>query len=444
MIRFPLFSSAAQMDPNRPSLLRSVLLAGLIALIALGSGRSPAAAQDVLIPMDDQQSDHLKAYGAVYMSLKKGQKVDWLLNYRGGSFLTQATEATIQELRTRGVSFQRVGAAKASQIIAKVKSDGSNMAVVPLEKAPKIAVYAPKSAVPWDDAVRLALNYADVPHDVIYDDAVLNGKLSEYDWLHLHHEDFTGQFGKFIRYRNEPWYIQKQQRARELAQKHGFQKVSQLKLAVTKRIREYVTQGGFMFSMCSGTETFDIALAARQTDIVPEEYDGDPVDPNALKQLDYGPTLAFKNFRPNLNAREYKHSDIDVGPPPSEIRDPSLDYFTLFDFSAKWDPVPTMLTQNHVATVKGFVGQTTAFNEDVLKEDVEVLAKPPEREQVRYIHGTLGQGTFTFYAGHDPEDYQHYVGDPPTDLSLHPNSPGYRLILNNILFPAAKKKKQKT
>jgi len=424
--------------------VRPLFYTGLLLLLTWGVGAPVGQAQDVLIPMDNQQSDHLKAYGAVYGTLNAGQKVDWLLNYRGGSFLTNATTAVKQELRTRGVSFQEVGGAQASQIIAKVEADGSNMAVVPLEKAPKIAVYAPSGAVPWDDAVRLALNYADVPHDVIYDDAVLNGKLDQYDWLHLHHEDFTGQFGKFIRYRNEPWYIQKQKTARELARKHGYRKVSQLKLAVTQRIRDYVRRGGFMFSMCSGTETFDIALAARKTDIVPEAYDGDPVNPNALDKLDYGPTLAFTNFRPNLNAQEYSHSNIDVGPPPTQIRDPSLDYFTLFDFSAKWDPVPTMLTQNHVATVKGFVGQTTAFKKDLVKEDVVVLAKPPERDQVRYLHGTLGQGTFTFYSGHDPEDYQHFVGDPPTDLSLHPNSPGYRLILNNILFPAAKKKKQKT
>ena len=420
------------------------MMAGLVFLLAWTGSPGPAAAQEVLISMGEKQTNHLKAYGAIYGALQEGQKVDWLLNYQGGSFLTRASEAVVQDLRARGVSFKRVGGGQASAIIAKVEADGSNMSVVPLEKAPKIAVYAPDSAVPWDDAVRLALEYADVPHDVIYDDAVLNGKLNEYDWLHLHHEDFTGQFGKFIRYRNQPWYIQKQKKARKLARKHGFRKVSQLKLGVAQRIREYVTRGGFLFSMCSGTETFDIALAAHQTDIVPEEYDGDPVDPNALQQLDYGPTLAFTNFRPNLNAQEYEHSNIDVGPPPAEIRDPSLDYFTLFDFSAKWDPVPTMLTQNHVATVKGFVGQTTAFSTDVLKENVEVLAKPPNRDQVRYIHGSLGQGTFTFYAGHDPEDYEHYVGDPPTDLSLHPNSPGYRLILNNILFPAAKKKKQKT
>ena len=421
------------------SLLRVVLLVGLI-----GGAALPSAAQEVLVPMDDQQTDHLKAYGAIYSTLNQGQKVDWLLNYRGGSFLTQATDAVRQELRRRGVSFEQVGGAAASKIIAKVEADGSNMSVVPLEKAPKIAVYAPNSAVPWDDAVRLALNYADVPHDIIYDAAVLKGELKQYDWLHLHHEDFTGQFGKFIRYRNEPWYIKKQKRARNLARKHGYRKVSQLKLAVSRRIRDYVSSGGFMFSMCSGTETFDIALAAHQTDIVPAAYDGDPVDPDARQQLDYGSTLAFTGFRPNLKAQEYTHSNVDVGPPPPKMRDPSLDYFTLFDFSAKWDPVPSMLTQNHVATVKGFVGQTTAFRQDLVKESVTVLAKPPDRDQVRYLHGTLGQGTFTFYAGHDPEDYQHFVGDPPTDLSLHPNSPGYRLILNNILFPAAKKKKQKT
>jgi hypothetical protein len=288
------------------------------------------------------------------------------------------------------------------------------------------------------------LEYAEVPHDVVYDEEVLNGELSSYDWLHLHHEDFTGQFGKFIRYRNEPWYIQKQKRAEEAARQFGFRKVSQLKLAVAKRIKRYVSNGGFLFSMCSGTETFDIALAAHKTDIVPKAYDGDPVDPNALQQLDFSNTLAFRNFTPNLNAREYSHSNIDVGPPPSKIRDPALDYFTLFEFSAKWDPVPTMLTQNHVATVKGFLGQTTAYSESVLKEDVVVLGEAPDRPQVRYVHGKLGQGTFTFYAGHDPEDYQHFVGDPPTELKLHPNSPGYRLILNNILFPAAKKKKQKT
>ena len=424
--------------------LRNGLRTALALLFFVAVALPSASAQDLLIPMDKKQNDHLKAYGAVYAALQEGQTVDWLLNYRGGSFLTDATEALRRELQVRGVSFTRVGGGQAATIISKVESDGSNMSVVPLEKAPKIAVYAPDGAVPWDDAVRLALKYAEVPHDVIYDEEVLNGKLSSYDWLHLHHEDFTGQFGKFIRYRNEPWYIQKQKKAEEAARQFGFRKVSQLKLAVAERIKQYVSNGGFLFSMCSGTETLDIALAAHETDVVPKAYDGDPVDPNALKQLDFSNTLAFRNFTPNLNATEYKHSTIDVGPPPAKLRDPSLDYFTLFEFSAKWDPVPTMLTQNHVATVKGFIGQTTAYSEDMLKEDVVVLAEAPDRPQVRYIHGTLGQGTFTFYAGHDPEDYQHFVGDPPTDLSLHPNSSGYRLILNNILFPAAKKKKQKT
>ena len=424
--------------------LRDLLLTALALLVLVGLAAPSAPAQDLLIPMDEQQENHLKAYGAVYATLQEGQTVDWLLNYRGGSFLTSASDAVRRELRVRGVSFAAIGGGEASKIISEVESDGSNKSVVPLEKAPEIAVYAPEGAVPWDDAVRLALEYAEVPHDVIYDEEVLDGDLSSYDWLHLHHEDFTGQFGKFIRYRNEPWYIQKQKKAEAAAKKFGFQKVSQLKLAVAERIKNYVSQGGFLFSMCSGTETLDIALAAHKTDVVPEAYDGDPVDPNALDKLDFSNTLAFRNFTPNLNAHEYSHSNIDVGPPPPNMRDPSLDYFTLFEFSAKWDPVPTMLTQDHVATVKGFVGQSTAYNEEVLKEDVVVMAEAPDRPQVRYVHGTLGQGTFTFYSGHDPEDYQHFVGDPPTDLSLHPKSPGYRLILNNILFPAAKKKKQKT
>ena len=420
-------------------------LAWLCALVlALAVGIYPAPAQDLLIPMNPQQSNHLKAYGAVFSALEQGQTIDWLLNYQGGSFLAPATQAMKQELRVRNVSFQAISGSEASRIISKVEADGSNMSVVRLEKAPKIAVYAPDRAQPWDDAVRLALEYAEVPHDLIYDEAVLDGKLSEYDWVHMHHEDFTGQFGKFLRYRNTSWYMQQQQAAEQAARERGFRKVSEMKLAVAQKIRQYVSNGGFLFSMCSGTDTFDLALAAHQTDIVPKEYDGDPVDPNAVEQLDYSQTLAFTGFRPNFNPHEYEHSNIDVGPPPSQLQDPSVDYFTLFEFSAKWDPVPTMLTQNHVATVKGFVGQTTAFDKKFIKEDVVILAEPPNRDQARYIHGTLGRGTFTFYAGHDPEDYQHYVGDPPTDLSLHPHSPGYRLILNNILFPAAKKKKQKT
>lgn len=401
-------------------------------------------AQDILVPMDASQSNHLKAYGVAFWALEQGQSVDWLLNYRGGSFLAPQSEALEQELRLRGVTHERLGGAQSARIIAEVESDGSNTSVVRLEKAPKIAVYAPDQTLPWDDAVLLALEYAEVSYEMIYDDEVLSGELGEYDWLHLHHEDFTGQYGKFLQYRNMPWYIEQQRQAEEAARRHGFRKVSKLKLAVTEHIKEYVAGGGFLFAMCSGTDTYDIALAAYATDIVPAEYDGDPIDPNAQSELDYGRTLAFESFTPIFNPAEYEHSDIDSGPPPPQLRNPTLDYFTLFEFSAKWDPVPTMLTQNHVATIKGFIGQTTNFNKNVIKPGVTQLAEVPGRNEVKYLHGNLGQGTFTFYGGHDPEDYQHFVGDPPTDLDLHKNSPGYRLILNNILFPAAKKKKQKT
>ncbi len=406
---------------------------------------APAAlAQDVLIPMDERQSDHLKAYGAVYWALDRGMNVDWLLNYRGGSFLAASTPNFQQELRIRGVYFEPTSSAQAAQIVAEVESEGSNTSLVRLEKAPKIAVYAPKQTLPWDDAVTLALTYAEVPYDLVYDPEVLDGKLDEYDWLHLHHEDFTGQYGKFFSsYRNTTWYREQQREAEEEAQARGFAKVSHLKLAVTEAIREYVASGGFLFAMCSGTDTFDIALAAAGVDIVPAELDGDAVDADALSRLDFSRTLAFQNFTPSFNAMEYEHADIDVTPPP-QLRNPAVDYFTLFEFSAKWDPVPTMLTQNHVATLRGFMGQTTNFKKDLVKPGVVVLAEAPGRDEVRYLYGPLGQGFFAFYGGHDPEDYQHFVGDPPTDLALHKHSPGYRLILNNVLFPAAKKQKQKT
>ena len=282
------------------------------------------------------------------------------------------------------------------------------------------------------------------PHEVIYDDDILGGRLEAFDWLHLHHEDFTGQHGKFYQYRNMPWYLEQLRTAEEAARRHGFRKASQLKYAVALTIKEYVAGGGFLFAMCSGTDTFDIALAAQATDIVPAEYDGDPIDPGAVDKLKYENTLAFTDFIPSFNAAEYEHSNIDTGPPPQPLRDPALDFFKLFEFSAKWDPVPTMLTQNHVSTVRGFIGQTTGFQKDLLKPAVVLLAESSSRDEAKYIHGSFGEGTFTFYAGHDPEDYQHFVGDPPTDLTLHKNSPGYRLILNNILFPAARKKKQKT
>ncbi len=418
-------------------------LVALLALTMLLSVRS-ATAQDILIPMDESQSDHLKAYGLTFWALERQVDVDWLLNYRGGSFL-MVREADIEaELRVRGVHYEVISGSRTASIISEVESDAANTSVVRLEKPPKIAVYAPDQTLPWDDAVLLALTYAEVPYDMIYDDDVLGGALDEYDWLHLHHEDFTGQFGKFFNYRTTAWYIEQQREAEMTARRHGYRKVSDLKRAVVQRIREYVGGGGFLFAMCSGTDTFDLALASHQTDIVPAEYDGDPVDPDALTRLDYGHTFAFQDFRPVFNAREYEHSDIDSGPPPQPLRNPAVDYFTLFEFSAKYDQVPTMLTQNHVATVKGFIGQTTNFRKHLVKPNVVILAEAPGRNEVRYLHGTFGEGTFTFYGGHDPEDYQHFVGDEPTDLSLHKHSPGYRLILNNILFPAAKKKKQKT
>lgn len=402
------------------------------------------AGQDLLVPMDSRQTDHLKAYGFTFWVLETGQDVDWLLNYRGGSFLTRANSALERELQVRNVYYQRLSGSEVNQILAEIADESSNMDVVRLEKAPRIAVYAPEQTLPWDDAVLLALTYAEVPYEMIYDNDVLSGKLSDYDWLHLHHEDFTGQLGKFYAiYRNQPWYREQHRRARELAKINGYKKISALKRDVALLIKAYVFEGGFLFSMCSGADTFDIALAAAGVDIVPTELDGDPVDPDALDRLDYSRSMAFENFRPNFNAVDYEHSDIDVTPPPA-LQNPLVDYFTLFDFSAKWDPVPTMLTQNHVATVKGFMGQTTGFKKSLVKDHIVILGESPGRGVVRYLHGAHGSGTVTLYAGHDPEDYKHLVGDPPTDLSLHKNSPGYRLILNNILFPAARKKKQKT
>ena len=424
--------------------MKKALTGTLLAVVLLSLFGQQSNGQDILIPMDSRQTDHLKAYGVAFWSFERGIMVDWLLNYRGGSFLIQADSELEQELRIRGIFYEQLNGAATAQIISEVESEANNTSTVRLEKAPRIAVYAPKQTLPWDDAVLLALTYAEVPYEMVYDDDVLEGKLNEYDWLHLHHEDFTGQYGKFMQYRSMPWYIQQQRDAEDAARRHGFRKVSELKLTVSRTIREYVMGGGFLFAMCSGTDTFDISLSAQNTDIVPAEYDGDPIDPDALSKLDYGQTFAFQHFRPNFNAQQYEHSDIDTGPPPPQLRNPALDYFTLFEFSAKWDPVPTMLTQNHVATVKGFVGQTTSFRKEFIKPNVVVLAEAPGRDEVRYLHGSSGEGTFTFYAGHDPEDYQHYVGDPPTDLALHKNSPGYRLILNNVLFPAAKKKKQKT
>jgi hypothetical protein len=416
----------------------------LAALVVLLLTVSPAGGQDLLIPMDEAQTDHLKAYGAVYWALERGMDVDWLLNYRGGSFLVAASQAMEDELHVRGIRFEPRSGSQAAEIISLVESPSQNMSAVRLERAPSIAVYAPDQTLPWDDAVMLALEYAEVAYDRIYDEDVLSGRLSEYDWLHLHHEDFTGQYGKFYSaYRNASWYQEQVRRAEADAARLGFGKVSELKLAVVEQIRQYVLSGGFLFAMCSGTETLDVALAAHRTDIVPAELDGDGVAPDAVEQLDFTRTFAFHNFTPSFNPMAYEHSNIDVTPPP-QLRNPATDYFTLFEFSAKWDPVPTMLTQNHVATVKGFMGQTTGFRKDLIKPGIVVLAEAPGRDVVRYLYGPAGQGFFAFYSGHDPEDYQHFVGDPPTDLSLHRTSPGYRLILNNVLFPAAKQQPRKT
>jgi len=398
----------------------------------------------IMIPMaEDQQKDHLKAYGIAYWVLEKGVKVDWLLNYRGGSFAFKYAEKLEKECMVRGVSYNVIPSAKFNKVLEKIANPEANMDAVKLEKPPEIAVYAPGSHRPWDDAVTLALTYAEIPYETLYDDEVLNNKLPEYDWLHMHHEDFTGQYGKFYgAYRNRPWYKKQVRQQRQRAEKHGFNKVSELKLAVARNIKDYVAGGGYLFSMCSGTDSYDIALAAENVDICKKMFDGNPADPNAQQKLDYSKTFAFTDFKLRMNPYEYEYSNIDANLNRNVPK--KLDYFSLFEFSAKWDPIPTMLTQNHTQTVKGFMGQTTAFHKDVIKSDVLIMGENKSANEARYIHGKFGYGTWTFYGGHDPEDYRHFVGDPKTDLSLHPNSPGYRLILNNILFPAAKKKKQKT
>ncbi|MGA9117968.1 MAG: asparagine synthetase B [Bacteroidota bacterium] len=405
-----------------------------------------SAQQKILIYMDLKQTDHLKAYGIAYWVLTKGMTVDWLLNYRGGSFMVDDRDFIANECRIRGVAFSELGATDASAIYADVQREDNNMDVVKLEKAPRVAVYVPPDFQPWDDAVTLALEYAEIKYDKLWDDEVLQGKLQEYDWLHLHHEDFTGQYGKFYAsFAGASWYIEQQATLEKEARKLGFKKVSEEKKAVARAIKQFVANGGFLFAMCSATDTYDIALAAENTDICDVMYDGDPPDPDAQKKLDFSKTLAFTDFTLEMNPLRYEYSDIDD--PPSDAlgaQNPETDYFTLFDFSAKFDPVPTMLTQDHVNVIKGFLGQTTGFKKSLIKRSVTILAQKEGTDQVKYLHGNYGRGTFTFYGGHDPEGYQHAVGDPPTDLSLHKNSPGYRLILNNILFPAAKKKEQKT
>lgn len=402
-----------------------------------------AKASSILIYMDESQKNHLKAYGIAYWSIKQQAEVDWLLNYRGGSFLIKYIKTVEDECKIRGVSYEVIADGKTNAILNEINNPDVNMEMVKLEKKPKIAVYSPKSKLPWDDAVTLALTYAEIPYDLLYDDEVLKDKLSTYDWLHLHHEDFTGQYGRFwSNFKNSTWYRDDVKYQESAAARNGFKKVSEMKLAVAKRIKEFCAGGGFLFAMCSGTDSFDIALAAEGVDIAESMFDGDGTDANAQSKIDFEKTLAFKDFKIDMNPERYEFSDIDV----TDTRNfnQSNDYFTLFDFSAKWDLVPTMLTQNHDKVIKGFMGQTTAFRKNLVKPSVTVLGENKGGAEVRYLHGEIGKGQFTFYGGHDPEDYQHQVSDPPTDLSLHPNSPGYRLILNNVLFPAAKKKPQKT
>ena len=392
----------------------------------------------------DTQKNHLKAYGITYWVLAKQQKVQWLLNYRGGSFLLPDGESIRKECQIRGVSFEILSDAQANGILDEISSPSKNQDAVILEKAPRIAVYSPKDKQPWDDAVTMALTYAEIPYTTIYDEEVLGDKLALYDWLHLHHEDFTGQYGKFYgAYRATPWYIEGKKNAEKLANKLGYDKVSEEKRAVALKIRNYVIGGGFMFAMCSATDSFDIALAADGIDIVEPMFDGDASDPNYQASLEYNKTFAFTDFILERSPLKYEFSSIDMTNKRGNVPKES-DYFSLMDFSAKWDPVPTMLCQNHTSLVKGFMGQTTAFTRNQIKPTVLVLGENKLNEEARYIHGIKGKGFFTFYGGHDPEDYQHRVGDPKTELELHPTSPGYRLILNNVLFPAAKKKKQKT
>lgn len=403
-----------------------------------------AKAGFILIPMDETtQQNHLKAYGITYWALEKQYKVSWLLNYRGGSFLLPDASEIRKECQIRGVSFEPISDGETNSILAEISSPSQNMEAVVLERTPKIAVYTPKGKQPWDDAVTLVLTYAEIPFTAIYDEEVLEDKLILYDWLHLHHEDFTGQYGKFFgAYKNAPWYIEQKKAAEELALKLGYSKVSEEKLAVAKKIRDFVIGGGFMFAMCSATDSFDIALAAEGVDICEPMFDGDPSEGNYQSKIDYRKSFAFKDYILERNPNQYEFSDIDM---TMKRKVPmEKDYFTLMDFSAKWDFVPSMLCQNHTQLIKGFMGQTTSFDSNLVKSSVLIMGESQFNGEARYIHGQVGKGFFTYFGGHDPEDYQHRVGDEPTVLDLHPNSPGYRLILNNVLFPAAKKKKQKT
>lgn len=417
------------------------LISGLILCLLITSAVQAAM---VLIPMDGTQTDHLKAYGVVFACLKDGQKAEWLLNYRAGSFLINDSQGNRDLCLLRGVSIEVVDNSAIADIYRTIETE--NMERVRLEKAPEVAVYSPSTLQPWDDAVRLAMEYAEIEYEMLWDEEVLAGDLEKYDWLHLHHEDFTGQYGKFYgAFRNKLWYQQDVAANEAMARRLGFNKVSECKKAVAREIKEFVTRGGFLFAMCSATESLDIALAAENIDIVPAEFDGDPYEPDCQERLDYSKSLAFTDFEVDLDPLRYRRSNIDTYPGRIEkFMTPEDDLFYLFEFSAKFDPVPTMLVQSHEAVINGFMGQTTGLRKSLLKKHVLVLGQPLEYDEVRYLHGNFGRGTFTFLSGHDPEDYTHRVNDPVTVLSLHKNSPGYRLILNNVLFPAAQKKERKT
>ena len=405
----------------------------------------PAKSASLLIPMDEVQKNHLKAYGVAYWILTQGAEIEWLLNYRGGSYLINYHDAFYNECVIRGVTCETISDVQAASIKNQILQPDINMDVVKLHKAPKIAVYSPKNKLPWDDAVTLALTYAEIPYDVVYDHEVMSEILPTYDWLHLHHEDFTGQYGKFwARYRTYPWYQEDVAANEKAAKELGFDKVSELKLAVAKKIRDFVLGGGYLFAMCSATDSYDVALAGEHVDICDVMFDGDPIEPGAQEKIDYSKCMVFKDFTIVQNPAVYEISNIDVTDTRSRSINESNDFFTLFEFSAKWDHIPTMLCQNHQRIIKGFMGQTTAFNKDLIKTNVVIMGENKAAHEARYIHGEFGKGFWTFYGGHDPEDYRHLIGDPPTDLNLYPNSPGYRLILNNVLFPAAKKKKRKT
>ena len=416
----------------------------IISIVLLIGVSFNALADKLIIPMDATQKNHLKAYGIAYWVLEQQEEVEWLLNYKGGSFLMNDYENIEKECLLRGVSFSTMSETRANTIKNEITNPSVNAEVVKLLKVPKIAVYSPKTAQPWDDAVTMVLEYAGIPYDVVFDDEVLSDKLPQYNWLHLHHEDFTGQFGKFwASYRNAPWYINQVTEAKEVAEKYGFSKVSELKLAVSKKIRDFTMGGGFLFAMCSAPDSYDVALSAEGVDICERMFDGDPIASNAQVKLNYDKAFAFKDFNIELNPMRYEISNIDIDPRTRRVKEAN-DLFALIESSAKWDVIPTILTQNHERIIKSFMGQTTAFRKQFVKSSVVIMGENKSLGEVKYLHGTMGKGQFTFYGGHDPEDYQHMVGEPPTDLALHPNSPGYRLILNNILFPSVKKKKQKT